>query len=109
MDGDKETLVYHYPMFFLTGQHIFSARSMNPRKPVPAYMMNYIDKILYSGRFKAAHETYNLYKTEGIEYSKEELQNCRMLTKALNGLVFTTDIFKEMYPEATFFAWLETG
>ena len=105
----KKSLLYHYPLLLLSGQNIFDARSLKPRKPVSSRVMNYIDKIFYEGRFTALHETYNLFKTEGIEYSKEELKACRLLTKGLNGLVFTTDVLSKMYPDAVFFALVRNG
>jgi len=54
-------------------------------------------------------ETHNLLQYEGVEYTHEELAKCRLLTKGLNGLVFTADLFAEMYPEAVFFGLLRGG
>jgi hypothetical protein len=54
-------------------------------------------------------EANNLFKTEGILYTREELANCRLLTKGLNGLVFTVEMFREMYPDAVFIGLIRNG
>lgn len=54
-------------------------------------------------------ETHNLYKFEHIKYTKEELAKCRLLTKGLGGIVYTVDLFSEMYPDAVFFGLIRNG
>jgi len=54
-------------------------------------------------------ETHNLYKSKDILYTKEELANCRLLTKGLGGLVYTVEMFREMYPDAFFFGLIRNG
>jgi hypothetical protein len=54
-------------------------------------------------------ETHNLYKTEDILYTREELANCRLLTKGLNGMVYTVEMFREMYPDAVFIGLVRNG
>jgi hypothetical protein len=64
---------------------------------------------MYHGRFLARIATHNLLQYEDVEYTDEELAKCRMVTKGLNGIVFTVDMFREMYPDAVFFALIRNG
>jgi len=105
----KKRLFYDYPIRIAIGQDYFWPNLVKPRKEVPNYIRKYIDRLLYEGRFIARIESHNLYKAEGIKYNNEELSNCRLLTKGLNGLVFTVDMFKEMYPDAVFLALIRNG
>jgi len=105
----NKRLFYDLVLRLLTGQDIFGVNSYQPRNPVPYLIQRYIDHILYYGRFKALIETHNLFKTEDILYTREDLANCRLLTKGLNGIVFTVEMFCEMYPDAVFIGLVRNG
>lgn len=105
----KKRLLYDYPIRMLTGQDLFGVELLADRKPVPEFIKKYIDRILYEGRFIANLSTHNKYKYQDIEYSYNELEKCRLLTKSLNGTVFTVDLFSEMYPDAIFFGLVRNG
>ena len=105
----RKKLTRDYPIRLLTGQNIFRAGLLEDRKNISPILKRYIDFILYHGRFRCLLETHNLYKAEGEEYTKSELSNCRLLTKGVNGLVFTADIFAQMYPDANHFALVRNG
>jgi len=105
----KKRILYDLPIRFYTGQDIFGINWLEPRKPVPSMIQHYIDRILYYGRFKASIDTHNKYKYENVPYTAEELSECRLLTKGLNGVVFTVDMFNEMYPDAVFFGLIRNG
>ncbi len=105
----KKRYLYDIPIRLLAGQDIFHTGWMAPRKPVSPYLQKYIDKILYKGRFHAMIPKHNLWQYENLQYTREELAKCRMLTKALDGLIFTVDMFREMYPDATFIALIRNG
>lgn len=102
-------LMCDLPIRIITRQNYFSPRLLKERKKVPQFLREYIDSILYEGRFKAPMETHNLFKDETQHYTNEELSQARLLTKALNGLVFTMETFSEMYPDATFFSLIRNG
>ncbi len=104
----KKRICYDLPIRVLTGRDFFSSR-VAPRKPLPPFVRRYIDHILYHGRFNALIETHNLYKFDTIAYTREELASCRLLTKALNGLVYTVEMFGDMYPDAVFFGLVRNG
>lgn len=105
----QKRVMFELPIRVLTRQNLFGPNSLQPRKPVPESVKKVIDRILYQGRFHAMLATHNLYKFEDVRYTREELANCRLLTKGLNGTVFTVDMFGEMYPDAVFFGLVRNG
>ena len=105
----KKRLFYDYPIRMAIGEDYFWPNLVRPRKQVPNYVRKYIDRLLFDGRFIARIQSHNLYKSEGVKYTDEDLAKCRLLTKGLNGLVFTVDMFKEMYPDAVYFALVRNG
>ena len=106
----RRLLVYDLPLRLMIGQNFFDPKLIAPRQTdIPDTARRYIDRILYNGRFRAGVENLNMYQYEGVPYSREELTKCRMVTKGLNGLVFATDLFREMYPDAVFFALVRDG
>lgn len=105
----KKRLLYDSPICLLTGQNLFSQTNLQRRKHVPDYLKTYIDLILYRGRYKAMVDTHNRYISENIEYKKEELKDCRLLTKGLGGIAFTVDMFSEMYSDAIFLGLVRNG
>ncbi|MEN8140613.1 MAG: sulfotransferase [Thermodesulfobacteriota bacterium] len=105
----KKRFCYDLPIRFLMGQDVLGAENYDERKVVPPVVQKHIDKILFAGRFVAQQDTHNRYRLEGVEYTHDELSNCRLLTKGLNGIVFTVDMFREMYPDAVFFALVRNG
>lgn len=98
-----------YPIRLVMRQNYFKPNLVAPRNHVPYLLRRYFDHLLYYGRFTALSESYNLYKSEGVEYTREELAQCRLLSKGMNGMVFTVDTFREMYPDAVFFALIRNG
>jgi len=107
--GIKKRILYDYPIRILAGQDVFGRRVLKERKPISSSLQRYIDRILYNCRFEVMVESHNLYKAEGAEYTREELANCRLLTKGLDGVVYTVNIFREMYPDAVFLALVRNG
>jgi hypothetical protein len=105
----KKLLLYDYPIRLITRQDYFRPRLLEERKPVPRFLREYIDRILYYGRFTAMVETHNLYKSDTERYTREELAKCRLLTKGLDGIVYTAQLFHEMYPDARFFGMVRNG
>ena len=105
----KKRLLYDYPIRLITRQDFFRPRLLEERKRVPKFLREYIDRILYHGRFTAMVETHNLYKSDSERYTREDLAGCRLLTKGLDGIVFTAQLFHEMYPDARFFGLVRNG
>lgn len=92
-----------------TRQDFFSGECYQNRNSVPNFIKRHIDRTLYYGRFAAMIDTHNRFKFENIEYQNEDLAKCRLLTKGLNGIVFTANLFDEMYSDATFLALIRNG
>jgi hypothetical protein len=105
----KKRFFYDYPIRLIVGQDIFNPFLLNPRKPVPFFVRERIDRLFYEGRFLNKIPEQNLYQYEGVEYTDEELAKCRLLTKGINGLVYTVELFREMYPDAVFIALTRNG
>jgi hypothetical protein len=108
-DVAKKKLLFDYPICLLSRQNLFSQANLKKRKHVPDYLKRYIDLILYRGRYAAIVDTHNRYKSENIEYTKEELTDCRLLSKGLGGIAFTVDMFSEIYSDATFLGLVRNG
>src|SRR5262245_593262 len=56
----KKRFFYDYPIRLVAGEDIFNPKNLKPRrKAVPPFLRNYIDRILYRGRFDAMVPTHN--------------------------------------------------
>jgi len=97
------------PLRIAIGQDFFSPRLHLQRKPVPRWLRAHIDRRLYQSRFPGRHNLALQYREPFVPYTNNELENCRILLKGNNGLVFLADLFSEMYPDATFFALVRNG
>lgn len=105
----KKRLFYDWPIRLILGQDIFNPHLLVERKKVPAFVRSRIDRIFYEGRFLNRIPEQNMYRYEGVEYTTEQLAQCRLVTKSLNGLVYLVDLFREMYPDAVFIALARNG
>ena len=74
------------------------------RRVPPTRAQKFIDRTLYGWKLKTLADDDMRYKREGERYSREEVEAARLVTKNNNGLVFLTDMWVAMYPDATFFA-----
>jgi hypothetical protein len=100
----------YLPILLAQRQHIFSVNlESDPVRSFSQKTMHRIDKVLFLDKMKALGPTQNLYKNENEKYSLEEIKKSRILCKNLNGLIFLTDLFNEMYPDATFLALVRNG
>lgn len=105
----KKRLWYDLPIRLFTGQDYFGEENYEERKPISFFLKKHIDSILYHGRFYAVMDTHNYFKYENVPYTKEELSKCRLLTKGLNGIAYTADMFNELYDDAVFFGLIRNG
>ncbi len=94
-----------YRAAWLTRQvRFFDPRNLSPRRPIAKAAQVYIDRVLYEWKLKTYTDPEMRYKREGEAYSLEEVQEARLAAKNNNGLIFLSDVLREMYPDATFFA-----
>ena len=90
-------------------QDVFSIRNLKPRREFCAFSQRTIDRVLFDDKCQALGQTQNLYKSEAVKYTPEEIRHSRLLCKNLNGLAFLTGEFAKMYPDAMFFGLVRNG
>jgi hypothetical protein len=94
------------PVLVTSRQNTFATICLDERQKLPKFISNYVDFLFYWHKLNAS---VNKYKLEGVEYSEAELKNSRLLCKNLDGVVLATDLFYEIYPNATFINILRNG
>lgn len=102
-------LLRYLPIVFTEGYHVLSENLWKPRSPLNTFTKIYIDKVLYAEKLKTHLPGMNLYKTENVKYTLDEIAKARILCKNQNGLIFMSTHFAEMYPDATFIALVRNG
>jgi hypothetical protein len=102
-------LLAYLPILFRQREHVFSVNALRQRRPLSESSKQIIDRVLYREKILARGETQNRYKSEGVEYTLQEIGDARLLCKNLNGLAYTTALFASMYPDATFFGLVRNG
>jgi hypothetical protein len=105
----QKRICYDLPIRAAVRQDVFHPLLLEPREKVPVLVQRFIDRILYSEKLRARHEAHNGYKSEGVEYSQAEIAGSRLLCKSVNGVIYTTDMFQAMYPDAMFFGLVRNG
>lgn len=94
-----------YKAAWLTRQvRFFDQRNLSPRRPISKAAQAYIDRVLYEWKLKTYTDPEMRYKNEDETYVLEEVRNARLAAKNNNGLIFLSDVLREMYPDGTFFA-----
>lgn len=99
----------YLPVLISQRQDIFSIDLWESRRELSQESMKRVDQILFEEKLKALSPAGNLYKAENLKYSPEEIRNSRLLCKNINGLIFATGMFCQMYPDATFIALVRNG
>ncbi len=99
----------YIPILIRERRDIFSIHSYELRHQLSPGTIARIDKVFFESKLKSLAFYQNLYKAEGVEYSPKERANSRLLTKNVQGLIFATDLFQKMYPDATFIALVRDG
>ena len=102
-------LINYLPIMLNERQHVFHLSSWKKRKAFKHSSQKQIDKILYQQKLNAKDPSQNLYKDKNEFYTDEEIISLRPVTKLLNGLMYLTDSFAMMYPDATFIALIRNG
>ena len=106
----RASKIFRYlPILIRQREHLFSPHSYHDRRPLSRSSKEAIDRILFHDKSLATDVTQNRYKTEGVRYTAEEICQSRLLSKNLDGLVFTTPLFADMFPDATFIGLVRNG
>ena len=99
----------YLPIVLRERYDIFGNNPWRPRKPLHPSSKTRIDHTLFHEKLRARKPNQNLYKRENELYTDEEILSARLLCKNLNDLVFLTEDFSSMYPDATFLALVRNG
>lgn len=102
-------ILRYLPILAEQKQDIFSLNLWEERKALTRRTERYIDRILLSEKLKAKGDTQNRFRTEDVEYTHKQILESRLLCKNLNGLIYLTKNFNQMYPDATFIALVRNG
>jgi hypothetical protein len=94
-----------YMVILLSRQwRIFDQWNLALRRPLTPSAKNYIDRTLYRWKLKTLCDDEMKFKNQNQIYTTEEVEKARLVIKNNNGLTFASDLFKEIYPQATFIA-----
>lgn len=99
----------YLPILISQRQDVFAISLWEPRREFTPRTMRTIDRVLFRSKLDALEPRQNLYKTENVKYAPQEISASRLLCKNLNGLIFLTDEFYRMYPDATFIGLVRNG
>ena len=91
-----------YKASILAKQYLFDQWKLYERTSINEKAKDYIDKTLFQEKLSTYSDKYMQYKYENKKYSVDEVKKSRLVLKNNNGLIFCSDIFSEMYPDATF-------
>ena len=105
----QRRLCYDILARILARQDLFDSHSTKKRRRLSEKASQFIDWVLHREKLRARETEQNRFKTKGVEYEDIEVEQARLLTKNVNGIVFMTDVFQEMYPDATFFGLVRNG
>ncbi len=91
-------------------EDVYSPRLIRPRRPMRPHGLLSLRRLLDTERCNAKrHEMYSKHKASGVLYSDEEIAAGRLLAKNVDGMVFTTDLLTQAYPNATFIGLYRDG
>ncbi len=91
-------------LLYIAKQDIFNQWNFKKRKPVNGSAKKFIDKVLFEQKLKNYYDEEMIFKTQDLKYTKSEIEMSRLVMKNNNGLVYCTELFFDMYPDATFIA-----
>lgn len=103
-------LLHDAPAIALIGQDFFRPRSIHPRKRLSAAAQRFVDRVLFKEKLRMGHSRFfNQFKHENVKYTRQEIADTRLVGKTLDGMIYSTDTFSEMYPDATFVGLVRDG
>lgn len=94
-----------YLVALLSGQpRLFNQWHLQPPRPISRSVGRLIDSTLHKHKMKSVNDPDMGYKDEKQRYTVTEVAQTRLVAKNNNGLVFLSDLFCTLYPDATFVA-----
>jgi hypothetical protein len=100
------------PVLLAGGKEYFWPYYQSERKRLPKILMSYIDGLFYVNKIAASENRRGnsmSYPSPAGKRSVGEVGRARLLAKNVNGVVLTTDLLAEMYPDVTFIALMRDG
>ena len=103
-----KTAFRELPVLARLRQDYFSPRR-DVERPLPSPVLRrHIDRCMFAEQLRR-HPNLNRDKSPSEKYARNELRAARMLAKNLDGAIFLTDVFDEMYSDATFISLVRNG
>jgi hypothetical protein len=104
--GKLTSRIMALPVVAATRQHYFWVNRMADRPPLSHRLCRYVDWLLYRRALRAESEKLEELKTNQLPLPRGSIQP---VFKNLNGVVLTTPVFHEMYPQASFIGLVRNG
>ena len=106
----RKSLIRDLPWIIRQREDVFSPRLIRARRPLgDSGLAQFRDLLLTERQNAARYAMYSKYKSEGQVYSADEIVKTRLMSKNVDGMIFTTDILAAAFPEATFVGLLRNG
>ena len=93
-----------YKINFMTRQNLFNQWNLKDRRTIGKKSSEYIDNVLFNKKLNNVFDKDMQYKDSLNKYSLDEIRNTRLVIKNNNGLIFCSEVFNHIYPDATFVA-----
>ena len=97
------------PTMVAQREDFFSPRLIRPRRRLTKWTQRQISRVLCGDRKKSLHPALNQFRSQGVPYTQEEITNGQILTKNVDGMIFTTDALHQVFSNATFFGLVRHG
>ncbi len=97
------------PVILSSRQDLLSPRNRLPRRPIPRWTARFIRAVLARAKKTSFHDHLNKFKRPGVPYTREEIDAAFLLGKNLDGMVFLSDLWQELFPKCRFVGLLRNG
>ena len=84
-------------LFYTKDFRFFNQWNFKDRKKVSSKTINFIDEKLYEMKFLTKVHNDMKFKYENVEYNLDEIRKSRTVIKNNNGLIYLTNLFREIY------------
>ena len=107
--ANVRALARYLPVLAAQREDVFSQHLLRLRRPLGAFAVRTVDRVLYGSKLRARAPHQNRFKTRDAPYTDEEIARARLLAKNVNGLIFLSPELSRIYPDATFVALVRNG
>jgi hypothetical protein len=105
----RKCLFHDAPVILRLRQDFFSPRLMAPRRPLSRRLQHFIDRVINKEKLRCRQSIFNEFKHQGVYYTKDEVTSSRVVAKCIDGMIYASDEFAKMYPDATFVGLVRHG